>query len=136
MVAVAAILSKLLAVIDAGWCLSSFNACDATWHLSSSIWYRMADCFTCEEIVQLVTGDAWDVSEGENDDDDELSAFESDPLDREQLDDLPSDMSPQDNISQEIAMNVDESSDEDDSVPESNTSTATPFAPPPFSHPS
>ena len=90
--------------------------------------------------VQLVTGDAWDVSEGESDDDDKL-AFESDPLDREQLEDLPSDMSPQDDISQEqIAMNVDESSesDEGDSVSESialNTSTAKPFDPPLFSYP-
>ena len=74
--------------------------------------YRIVGHFTCEDI-QLVTGDAWDVSEGESDDEDE-HAFESDPLDREQLEDLPSDnMTTQDDISQKIAMNVDESSESD-----------------------
>lgn len=41
----------------------------------------MATHFTCDDVIELVTGDAWGESEGESDD--ELD-FESDPLDREQ----------------------------------------------------
>ena len=44
--------------------------------------YRMATNFTCEDVIQLITNDAWGDSEGESDD--ELD-FESDPLDREQI---------------------------------------------------
>ena len=50
----------------------------------------MAARFTCEDVVQLVTGDAWGDSEGESGD--ELD-FELDPLDKEQEVDLASNVS-------------------------------------------
>ena len=43
--------------------------------------YRMAARYTCDDVVQLVTGNAWDFSEGESED--EID-FELDLLDREQ----------------------------------------------------
>ena len=100
----------------------------------------MATHFTCEDVIELVTGDAWGDSEGESDD--ELD-FESDPLDREQeVTDLASDMSPVIDDAQEESMDAtadaDGSIDEDEIMSDStmpSTTTATPFDPPPFTHP-
>ena len=55
------------------------------------ILYRIAAHFTCEDVLQLVTGDTSGDSEGESEE--ELD-FESGPLDRELEVDLASNMSP------------------------------------------
>ena len=96
----------------------------------------MAAHFTCEEVLQLVTGDTWGDSEGESEED---LDFESGPLDREQEVDLASNMTPLiDHAQENMDTTVSESINEDNSVSESttlSTSSATPFEPPPFSCP-
>ena len=86
---------------------------------------RMATHFTCDDVIELVTGDAWGESEGESDD--ELD-FESDPLDREQ--EAPN-MSP-DALEESMDATPDGSIDEDEIMSNStmpSTTTATPLDP-------
>ena len=96
----------------------------------------MAAHFTCEDVLQLVTGDTWGDSEVESEE--ELD-FKLGTLDREQEVDLASNMSLLIYHAQEnMDATVSESINEDNSVSESttpSTSSATPFDPPPFSCP-